>query len=79
MRVLRSRVRRSRMPSYPGPKINLDASDGDWIKRAAWDLPASNVEELRAWLADQGMTVEEFKRLTVYRANFDRLPWLQEL
>jgi hypothetical protein len=24
--------------TYPGPRINLDAYDGDWIKRGRWDL-----------------------------------------
>ena len=54
-----------RVPNYPGPVINLDEHDGDWIKRGTWDIPARNGVELRAWLAASGIRVEQFKRLTV--------------
>jgi hypothetical protein len=30
-----------RTRTYPGPPVNLDEHDGDWIKRGQWDLPAS--------------------------------------
>lgn len=44
-----------------------------------WDISAANVEELRAWLRAQQMTVEKFKTLDVYRATLPRLPWLADL
>lgn len=63
----------------PRRLVNIDEVDGDWIKRGRWDLPATNLSELRAWLAEHGMTVSQFKRLDVYKANVKRLRWLQKL
>ena len=34
---------------------------------------------LRAWIVEQDMTVEQFKKLDVHRANVDRLDWLRDL
>jgi hypothetical protein len=59
--------------------LNIDASDGDWIKRGSWDIPAANVEDLREWLFWQQMPVEEFKKLDVYLGNVERMPWLKDL
>ena len=62
--------------------LHLDASPGgeDWIKRGAWDLHGvDDVETLRAYLAQTGMTAEEFKKLPVYQGNVSRLPWLRDL
>lgn len=65
---------------YPGPVINLDAHDGDWIKRGRWDVDIpQDLPSLRAWLAASSMTVESFKELEVYKANVTRLPWLRDL
>jgi hypothetical protein len=50
--------------------INLDELDGDWIKRGQWDIPAHDVETLRAWIAAQGMTMF-FRTLEVYKARRD--------
>lgn len=61
------------------PIIEIDAYDGDWIKRGQWNLSASNVAELRSWLDSKGMTVEHFKTLQVYKGNVDRMPWLRDL
>ena len=60
--------------------INLDAdlANADWTKQT-WDLGFDNVEDLRAWLKQQGTTVEAFKRLPVYLLNVDKLPWIKEL
>jgi hypothetical protein len=57
--------------------IHADAADSDWIKRGSWDIPADNLPDLREWLSGQQMTVEAFKKLDVYQANLDKLPWLK--
>jgi uncharacterized protein YaeQ len=61
-------------------RINLDAdlTNADWTKQS-WDLPAHNVQDLRAWLKDQGTSVAAFKRLPVYKLNVEKLPWLKKL
>jgi len=58
--------------------IDADLENADWTK-GSWDIPATSVEELRTWLKQQGMTVEQFKRLPVYRRNMKRLEWLRGL
>jgi hypothetical protein len=52
----------------------------DWLKRT-WDLDLANPDELRAFLAATGMTVEEFKTWPLYRAHVDKpgMAWLKEL
>lgn len=69
------------MRGWRGEPLDIDAVDGDWIKRGAWDIPAWSVGELRAWLDRQGMTVAEFKELEVYRAHVGDpdMGWLREL
>jgi len=58
---------------------DADVRNADWAKRT-WDLvEVNNVEELREHLKRTGTTVEQFKRLPVYRLNVDKLPWLREL
>jgi hypothetical protein len=60
--------------------VELDRYDGDWIKRGRWDLVGVNtLPKLRRWLEQQGITAAQFKRLDVYQANVDRLPWLRDL
>jgi hypothetical protein len=63
------------------PPLHIDAYDGDWIKRGSWDIPASNVDELREWLMGQQINPSAFKRLQVYRAHVDRpgMGWLRQL
>lgn len=50
--------------------INLDADleEADWAKHT-WDvdLPDFGTEEFNYWLEDRGMTLEQFKKLPVYR------------
>lgn len=57
--------------------LNLDADlrNADWTKRT-WDLGVNSAEELRAHLAQAGMTFAEFQRLPVYQFNVSKLPWL---
>ena len=71
------------------PPLHIDARDGgDWIKAGAWDLwkPGytgliDNVADMREHIAAMGMTVEQFKRLVVYRSHVDQpgFEWLREL
>ncbi len=44
-----------------------------------WNIPADNLAELQVWLYEQGMRVPYFKKMPVYTANVERLPWLQAL
>ncbi len=62
-------------------KIPIDAIDGDWIKRGRWDLHGIDSRDaLLAWLVQGGgISVEQFKRLDVYQANVERLPWLRSI
>ena len=57
---------------------DADLSNADWTKQS-WDLGIDNVEDLRAWLKRQGMTVAAFKALPVYKLNAGKLPWLEAL
>lgn len=61
--------------------LDLDANieNSDWTKRFAWDIPATNADELLAYLAQVGMSVEHFKTLPVYRYNAIAIPWLATL
>jgi hypothetical protein len=61
--------------------MNIDAvpSNADWPK-GAWDLIGiDSVESLRQYLERNGETVEHFKTLPVYKANVDKVPWLNDL
>jgi hypothetical protein len=64
------------LPVAKSPEpLKIDEGDnGDWIKRGSWDIPATNLEELRKWIAAGGHDVEWFKRLPVYQGNLERLP-----
>ncbi|MGZ4316580.1 MAG: hypothetical protein ACXVRS_12225 [Gaiellaceae bacterium] len=63
------------------PPIAIDAIDGDWIKRCAWDIPARSAPDLREWLFHSGVSVDEFKTFEVYRSHVDRpgFEWLRDL
>ncbi|MGH7503410.1 MAG: hypothetical protein ACREL7_16910 [Longimicrobiales bacterium] len=58
--------------------IDEDPVNRDWT-RQRWDLPARNVRELRAYLREHGMTVEQFKQMPVYTLNVTKLRWLKRL
>jgi hypothetical protein len=64
----------------PQHAINIDASpvNADWTKQT-WDLPAHDLPSLREYLAAEGLSVAEFRRLPVYLLNVDKLPWLRDL
>jgi hypothetical protein len=49
------------------------------IKRGKWDIPVNTVEDLREWLFEQQISVEAFKKLDVYVASVEGMPWLAEL
>jgi hypothetical protein len=67
-------------PSGERIVLHADRGDGgDWIKAGRWDIPASNIHELREWLMAQQMNPSTFKELPVYRAHVDEMPWLREL
>jgi hypothetical protein len=59
-------------------KIDADVANADWLKRS-WDLNIDNVKDLRAFIERNGLTIEKFKKLPVYTANVDALPWLKDL
>lgn len=69
------------------PPLHIDAGDGgDWIKAGAWDVfyggkLVEEVRTMREYLYDMQMTVEQFKRLVVYRSHVDRpgFEWLRDL
>jgi hypothetical protein len=52
--------------------------NADWPKRT-WDLPIENKIDRLEYLKAMGMTVEQFKKLPVYRWNVEKLLWLKEL
>ena len=62
--------------------LNIDAypMNADWTKQT-WDLPAKNVDELRAYLKASGQSAEHFKALPVYKLNATKpgFEWLKEL
>ena len=59
--------------------LDADAADPDWIKGGTWDIPASNLDELKEWLMAQQITFDHFKTGEVYLSNLDKLPWLRNL
>lgn len=49
----------------------------DWLY--AWgDLP-TNLDDLRQWLKDNGISEAAFKNSAQYEANYERFPWLKGL
>ena len=63
------------------PRIVEDAWNADWTKQS-WDLPfqgPDDLQNLRDFIRSSGMTVEQFKRLPVYRLNVDKMSWVREL
>jgi hypothetical protein len=54
------------------------AENADWPKRT-WDLQIENKTDRLEYLKAMGMTVEQFKKLPVYRWNVEKLLWLKEL
>jgi hypothetical protein len=65
-------------PWYLG-NIDRDIGNADWIKRGRWDLRASNVDELLAYLRQIRMTPAAFKTLPIYKSNVALMPWLKDL
>jgi hypothetical protein len=66
------------MPDTKPMKLNIDADieNADWTKRT-WDLPEG--KEFEEYLKRTNQSIEEFKKLPVYRFNVDKLPWLKKL
>ena len=60
--------------------LQIDASDdnANWTKQS-WDLPIHDIATLRAYIAAQGISVQQFKRQAIYRFNVAKLPWLRGL
>jgi len=50
--------------------LNIDANpdNADWTKKS-WDLPKYKSKEFMEWLKFTGMTLEEFRKLPVYKWN----------
>lgn len=62
---------------------NLDADLGnaDWTK-GSWEGRFDGIDtldDLLQFIDSQGLTVEQFKELPVYRENVDRIGLLQQL
>ncbi len=57
--------------------IDSDRDNADWSKRT-WDLP-NNLDDLRALLKRNRITVKQFKRLPVYQWNVGKISWLKDL
>jgi hypothetical protein len=49
---------------------NIDSKldNADWSKES-WDLPEYKSEEFMRWLEAIGMTLDQFKKLPVYKNN----------
>lgn len=62
---------------------NLDAQpqNADWLKlyRPEVSYGWRTKADVLAWLAETGLTVEQFKTMPIYRVNRARLPYLREL
>ncbi len=64
-----------------GKMIDLDAitESADWAK-ARWDLHGiGSKKSLLAFLKENGMTVAQFKKLSAYEKNKDKISWLRNL
>lgn len=62
-----------------GFNIDADSRNADWSKRT-WDLlDIDSKEKLLRYLEMTGMTVEQFKKLPVYKFNRDKLDFLKDL
>ena len=59
--------------------INIDANieNADWTKKT-WDLP-TNKEDFLKHLKTSKLSLEDFKKLPVYKHNLDKIKWLKEL
>ena len=51
-------------------RINIDAElhNADWTKQT-WDLPPIDSQEFKDLLKSWGITMEDFKKLPVYKAR----------
>lgn len=58
-------------------KIDEKLENADWLKQT-WDLP-NNKKDLERLIRSMGMTVDDFKKLPVYKKNVDKMDWLKEL
>lgn len=57
-------------PGEEAEVLNIDAilENADWTKQS-WDLPKYKSKEFYDWLKFSGMTIEQFKKLPVYKLN----------
>ena len=70
---------RSEEDQKMGFNIDADSRNADWTKRT-WDLlHIDTKEKLLRHLESSGMTVEQFKKLPVYKFNKDKLDFLKDL
>ena len=63
-----------------GP-IDVDADDknADWLRKNAWRKWPADLDAMRAWVLEQGWTIEEFKRLPMFRWALEHRPELRDL
>jgi hypothetical protein len=61
--------------------INLDANlhNADWTKKT-WDrLDIDSEEKLLQYLKRRKMSIEDFKKLPIYKFNRNKMEWLNDL
>lgn len=56
----------------------IELEDTDWLRHR---LPVAlrSLEKLRAYLAVNGISAEEFKKLPMYTENVSQFAWLRDL
>lgn len=59
------------------PDATLDGAD--WLKSGMDFAFAKDVEGMRAYLASEGISVEHFKTLPIFKRDHDKYPWFRGL
>jgi hypothetical protein len=65
-----------------GPVLYVDEYEhnANWTKQS-WDFPETiqDAATFRRYLKSREQSVAEFKKLFVYKANLNKIPWLKDL
>jgi hypothetical protein len=65
-------------PKLPVIYVDELQHNRDWLRRRWGTLP-DNPDDLRRLLKFAGLSIEQFKKTTVYLSNIEQMPWLKEL